>query len=86
MHCAKRTGSASRKEMKYGAIEMAPWLTALAAIVENLGLCFQHPGEVALKLPMTPVLRDPTPFPGLFRYKNTHNSHVSKKAHMNTHI
>lgn len=68
--------------MKFGAVEMVLWLTALAATVEDLGLSFWHPGEVALKLPATLVLRDPTLFPGLFRYQNTHNAHVSKQAHM----
>lgn len=68
--------------MKFGAVEMVLWLTALAATAEDLGLSFWHPGEVALKLPATLVLRDPTLFPGLFRYQNTHNAHVSKQAHM----
>lgn len=41
---------------------------------------------MALKLPVTLVLRDQRPFPGLFRYQNTHNAHVRKQVRMNTHF
>jgi hypothetical protein len=47
---------------------------------------FHYVGVVALKLPVTPALWDPTLFSGIYRYLNSRGTYGSKQAHMNTYL